>query len=136
MTVPVQAVLDTNVLVSGLLSPYGPPGALVDAMLGRRFRIALDDRLLLEYREVLARPKFGFNPMHLESFFLVLSFQEHVSASPWSHLASPDPDDTMFLEVAAAANVPLVTGNLKHFPGNCRGGLSVLSPAEFLKLLP
>lgn len=133
MTVKAQAVLDTNVLVSGLLSPYGPPGVLVDALLGRQLKIALDDRLLLEYRAVLSRAKFGFNPAHLETFFMALSFQERVTARPWKHAPSPDPEDTMFLEVAAAAGVPLVSGNLKHFPKSCRGGVKVFSPAEFLQ---
>lgn len=133
MKMGAQAVLDTNVLVSGLLSPYGPPGVLVDALLAQRLVIAFDDRLLLEYQSVLSRPKFGFQATHLEAFFMALSFQSHVSAPPWSHPQSPDPDDTMFLEVAAVAKVPLVTGNLKHFPKRCRGGVEVLSPADFVK---
>jgi len=132
MTGAAQAVLDTNVFVSGLLSPYGPPGVLVDALLGRRLKIAFDDRLFLEYRAVLKRPKFGFESAHLDALFMALSFQQKVSASPWRHPPSPDPDDTMFLEVAEAAGVPLVSGNLKHFPVPCRGQVEVLTPADFL----
>lgn len=128
-----HAVLDTNILVSGLLNPYGPPGALVDALLSQRLKIAFDDRILLEYQAVLARPKFGFNSSNLAALFLALSFQEIVTAPPWRHPPSPDPADTMFLEVAAIAKVPLVTGNLKHFPIECRGDVAVLKPAEFLQ---
>jgi hypothetical protein len=39
-------VLDTNVLVSGLLSANGPPGRLLDAVLSRRLTMAFDDRIL------------------------------------------------------------------------------------------
>ena len=122
-------VLDTNVLVSGLLSPYAPPGRLVDVLLTRRLRIALDDRIELEYREVLARPRLGIDPSRGQAFLAILQFQEHVTAAPWPHPTPPDPDDTMFLEVALQSRASvLVTGNLKHFPPACRGPVSVLSP--------
>ena len=61
-------VLDTNVLVSGLLSPFGPPGRLVDALLARRLRLAFDDRIELEYREILARPRFGISQAWQDAF--------------------------------------------------------------------
>jgi predicted nucleic acid-binding protein len=122
-------VLDTNVLVSGLLSPLGPPGRLVDVLLGRRLRLALDDRIELEYREVLARPRLGIEPVRREAFLAILQFQEHVTAMPWPHRSPPDADDVVFLEVACRApERTVVTGNLRHFPPGCRGSVTVLSP--------
>ena len=122
-------VLDTNVLVSGLLSPSGPPGRLVDVLLSRNLRLALDDRIELEYREVLARPRLGIDPLRREAFLAMLQFQEHVSALPWPYRAPPDEDDVVFLEVALrTASRLLVTGNLRHFPPGCRGPVTVLSP--------
>ena len=44
----------------------------------------------------------------------------------------PDTDDLPFIEVAAAAGVPLVTGNIRHFPKRSRCGVDVLSPRQFL----
>jgi len=131
-----HAVLDTNILVSGLLSPFGPPGAIVDALLARQLAIAIDDRIWLEYQQVLSRPKFGFSSVHLETLFIALSFQPRVTAKPWPHTPSPDPQDTMFLEVTAAANAPLVTGNIRHFPPECRSNLDVWTPVEFLERRP
>ena len=122
-------VLDTNVLVSGILSPFGPPGRLVDALLARRLRLAFDDRIELEYREVLARPRFGIAQAWQDAFFAILQLQEHVTALPWPHKAPPDADDTIFLEAALRTSLrTLVTGNLKHFPPNCRGPVTVRSP--------
>ena len=46
-------VLDTNVLVSGLINPHGHPGRLMDAVLGGHLELALDDRIYSEYAEVL-----------------------------------------------------------------------------------
>ena len=122
-------VLDTNVLVSGLLSPAAPPGRLVDALLGRRLRLALDDRIEGEYREVLARPRFGIEPVRREAFLAILQFQDHLVATPWRHARAPDEDDIVFLEVAAQTRArTVVTGNLKHLPPRCRGPVAVLSP--------
>jgi uncharacterized protein len=128
-------VLDTNIMVSGLLSPYGPPGRLVDALLGRRLNIAYDDRILFEYRTALMRPRFAFDHQKLENFFNCFAFQLRVSPPTWAHRPSPDPDDTMFLECAAEAGVPLITGNTKHFPRGCRGSVEILSPAAFIERL-
>jgi len=127
-----QAVLDTNVLVSGLLSPYGPPGQLIDALLSRRLKIAYDDRLLLEYKAVLHRPRFDFDPRSLKAVFGILLFQNRINAEPWPFRPSPDANDTMFLEVASGAGLPLVSGNARHFPPKCRGDVTLMTPAEFL----
>ncbi len=127
-----MVVLDTNVVVSGFLSPHGPPGRIMDLLLARQFRLAWDDRLSDEYSEVLSRPKFGFDPRLLDAFFAIFPFQEKVVALPWQGEASPDADDTMLLEIALAAGAPLVTGNLRHFPPSCRGAVAVLTPHEWL----
>jgi predicted nucleic acid-binding protein len=44
----------------------------------------------------------------------------------------PDPDARMFLEVAAAAQALLVSGNLRHYPAEQRNTVVVLSPNAFL----
>ncbi|MDE0447600.1 MAG: putative toxin-antitoxin system toxin component, PIN family [Spirochaetaceae bacterium] len=124
-------VLDTNVLVSGLLSPFGPPGRLVDALLARNLTIAVDDRIEAEYRDVLARPKLLIPAVRRAAVQAIFGFQAHVTALPWSGSPLPDPDDTMFLEVALQTSAPtLVTGNPSHFPATCRGPVLVWSPRD------
>ncbi len=92
-------------------------------------RLALDDRIEIEYREVLARPRLGIEPIRRDAFLAILQFQEHVIALPWPHQVPPDEDDVVFLEVAAQTPArTVVTGNLKHFPPGCRGPVTVLSP--------
>ena len=56
-------VVDTNVIVSGLLSPFGPPGQVVRLIAAGKLRLYHDARILTEYREVLHRPVFGFDPL-------------------------------------------------------------------------
>jgi len=124
-------VWDTNVVISGLISPHGPPGRLLDALLANKLRIVYDDRILHEYREILSRPKFQFDGERVNAFFRIMAFQIPVSAFPVKGLKSSDPDDMMFLEVAAATEgKTLVTGNMKHYPPASRGPVRVLTPAE------
>ena len=54
-------VLDTNVLVSGLLSPFGSPGEIVRMVSSGKLTLSFDARILSEYTEVLLRPKFKFD---------------------------------------------------------------------------
>jgi putative PIN family toxin of toxin-antitoxin system len=129
-------VLDTNVLVSGLLSAKGPPGRLIDAILAQRVAIAFDDRILCEYREVLARPRFSFKAADVRAFWEILPFQTHLVAMPIRGLEASDASDTKFLEVAAATESKiLVTGNARHYPEKTRGVVKMLSPREAFDLV-
>ena len=53
-------VLDTNVLVAGLLSPFGTCGEIVRMVSSGELILFFDARILSEYDEVLRRPKFRF----------------------------------------------------------------------------
>lgn len=132
---PKGLVLDTNVLVSGILSPHGPPGRILALVLSGELAATYDARILSEYLEVLSRPEFGFSGSHVEA--VLTSIQEDgtpVTGRPLP-VGLPDPSDEPFLEVAIAAAVGLVTGNLRHFPSRLRAGVRVVSPREFLEML-
>ncbi|NPV29193.1 MAG: putative toxin-antitoxin system toxin component, PIN family [Firmicutes bacterium] len=130
-----KAVLDTNVLVSGLLKAHSHAGTIVRLVAAGLLRVVYDARILNEYREVLARPKFGIEKGERDA--LLAQFESEgllVAARPLPERL-PDPDDEPFLEAAlAAGDAVLITGNKKHFPASACGGVTVLSPAEFLAL--
>lgn len=130
-------VLDTNVLVSGLLKAHSAPGRIVDLVLAGKIQVLFDDRILAEYRDVLARPRFQFNAAHVASFLTFLRLSgRHVIAPPIPgiELASlPDGEDLPFAEVALAGGEAfLVTGNVKHFDFLADHPISVLTPCQFL----
>lgn len=124
-------VLDTNVLVSGLLKPLGPSAAVLRLVLTGMVQVAHDYRILSEYREVLARPVFGFAPAAVEAFLIQIE-EDGVSVTPAPvSIQWPDPTDAPFWETALAARAGfLITGNQRHFPKK-KEGPSVVSPAEF-----
>ena len=127
-----RLVLDTNVLVSGLLTPHGNAARIVDAVLAGEFLLLYDQRILEEYQEVLLRPHFKINPLFLEEVLAALEQSgERMPALPVPKPCA-DPDDTMFLEIALGGEADvLVTGNKKRFP-SAVSGLRIVSPAEFL----
>ncbi len=130
-----RIVLDTNVLVSALLSPHGAPAAVLQLILAGRVVLCFDARILSEYREVLRRPKFDFDPQLVDELMEFLESEGELVASVPLQFTLPDPGDAMFLEVAAAGEADhVVTGNLKHFPPRGRGGISVVSPRDFLTI--
>jgi predicted nucleic acid-binding protein len=49
----ITVVLDTNVLVSGLLTPHSPAAMLLRLIAQGSIRLAFDQRILAEYREVV-----------------------------------------------------------------------------------
>ena len=130
-------VLDTNVLVSGLLRPFGTPARVLDQVISNTVQVAFDDRILDEYIEVLSRPKFGFSGMQIKALVDHIRLNgQHVVAAPLPPESFPDPGDIPFAEVAVSAPVQvLVTGNLDHFELLERYGVSVLSPREFIESL-
>jgi putative PIN family toxin of toxin-antitoxin system len=129
-----RIVLDTNVLVSGLLSPFGPPGEIVRMVSSGAVSLCIDARILSEYEEVLARPRFAFEPDAVAALLDYIDVRGETVASGPLAVRLPDPDDEPFLEVAVAGKVDaLVTGNLAHFPQGALGGASVLAPAEFIE---
>ena len=105
---------------------------MLDLLLAGELAAAYDDRLLAEYRQVLARPRFSFDPPAVADLldFLVAGGQPVVARPLPASL--PDPEDLPFLEVAVAAVAVLITGNRRPFPAEARGGVQVLSPAEFI----
>lgn len=131
-----KVVLDTNVLVSALLAPHGPAARVLDAVLAGLLGLVFDDRILHEYDEVLRRERFGFTAEDVKALLDFIRSEGQAVVAPPLKLALPDPDDLMFVEVAAAGRADaIVTGNKKHFPAGCRGGIPVISPAEVLSLL-
>lgn len=128
-------VLDTNVLVSGLLNSKGPPGKIVDLVIDEQIQIAYDDRILEEYEDVLSRPELHIHPLRVKVVIDHIELTgEYVTSLPLSTEGFADPDDIIFAEVLISSEAEvLVTGNIKHFKPLIGQKLFVLSPAQFLE---
>lgn len=128
---PPVAVVDTNVLVSGLLNPDGPPGAVLAAVVKGGLTAAVSREVLAEYERVLNRPRFSFHPTDLAELLALIGQQARwVQAPPYpTELNLPDPSDWPFIACALALGCPVITGNTKHFPA--RVGVRVMTAREW-----
>lgn len=132
-----KVVVDTNVLVSGLINMQHAPGRIVDQIRTKSLQLTVDDRILSEYQSVLLGRRLRKWVSEEDArdllAFLFLDSERVVSTAHIKGL--PDPGDVPFLEVAMTARVPLVTGNVKHFSEQLCHGHSVMTPAEFMQSL-
>jgi len=129
-----KIVLDTNVIVSGLISPYSQAGEIVRMAASGTIELFYDARILSEYRDVLLRSKFSFSKNHVYNFLEQIEDCGYAIAAEPLAAKLPDSDDKPFLEVALSAKAAcLVTGNAKHFPAKKHRGMKVISPAQFLE---
>lgn len=130
-----KVVLDTNIIVSGLLSPFGAAGEIVRMLASGTIQLCYDARIISEYRNVLFRPRFSFDKTHIDYLLDQIEAVGEVTSGEPLKKNLPDPDDEPFLEAAVSGNTScLITRNLKHYPVNKRQGILVVSPEDFLKL--
>lgn len=129
------AAIDTNVLVSGMINPGGPPGRIVDLLRSGVLIPAVDDRILAEYGDVLRRPHLAqyFTPSEIDTIleYLLHNSEHFLVTRQVTDL--PDHGDAPFLEVAIAAESPLVTGNVKDVPPQKSRGVTIELPGAFIR---
>jgi len=131
-----RIVLDTNVLVSGLLKRASSSGRILDYILSGAVTPVLESRLVDEYQRVLARPRLKIPPKQAQQvLMLIIALGKWVTTEGLEPLPdiTPDPGDIPFAQTALAAKVDaLITGNSKHFLFLKDHGIQALSPTEFL----
>ena len=131
-----RIVLDTNVIVSGLLSVNGPPAEILRGVLDGLYQVCYSPSILHEYVDVLNRPQFPFPKDEIHEILGHLIEKGGLVFPNISTPSLPDPTDEKFLAVALSARVDfLITGNLKHFPKSKRQGVTVLSPKQFIETI-
>ncbi len=135
-----RAVLDTNVFVSGLISPKGPSAAILRALRSKRFILVSSPPINEEIIEVLNRPyirdRYGLGDRIFDVSFILWEIAELVIDLPDVRVSS-DPDDDKFLATADAGRADyLVTGDVGHLLNlHNYKGVAIISPREFVSAL-
>lgn len=132
-----RVVIDTNVLVSGVINPHGSPGRIMDAVLAERIAVLHDDRIMNEYRAVLLRPAFGFHHGDVDALLDFIELAGENTIAERLAVVLPDPTDLPFLEVATTGHADaLITGKVKHYkPRRGRHNVNICTPADSLDRL-
>ena len=130
----IYAVLDTNVLVSAMLTRHKNSATkrIIDAASDLSLTPLYHEDIIKEYKNVLQRDKFGFDSTDVENMLNVITaFGIRVDRTPTKEVFV-DEDDAMFYEVALSKeSAYVVTGNIKHFPKKP----IVVTPSEMIKIL-
>ena len=124
-----------NVIVSALLSPRGTPAKVLSLVALRSVQACYNQAILLEYEEVLSRPKFKPEISNELKHFVLEPLKvmgvscDDVPAT--SVFPMKDESDRVFYDVAKFAGAFLITGNMKHYPDEP----FILTPREFMDTL-
>ena len=131
-----RVVLDTNVLVSAIISD-GKPRELFRKGIESQFLIVTSDPMLKELVRVLGRPKFKTNPNEIRRITLaLLSSAEVVGVKSKLRVVKEDPKDDIVVETAYDGHADfIVTGDGHLLELESFGGIKIITVEKALKLL-
>ena len=129
-------VIDTNVLISALLSKHSDSSTVqvLNAVFDGTIIPVFNDEILAEYDNVLHRPKFKFSDTNIQLLLDTIKTYGVFAKQLITNEILPDPKDLVFYEVVMAKqdeNAYLVTGNSKHFPKKP----FIVTPNELLDIM-
>lgn len=135
-----RVILDTNVTVSGFISPAGPAGNILKALKEEKFTLLTSQSINEEILEVMNRPrirdKYRLGEHLFDIAFILWEVAEIITDLPAVRILK-DPDDNKFLSAAQGGLADyLVTGDIKellHLQEH--KSTRIVSPTEFLTIL-
>jgi putative PIN family toxin of toxin-antitoxin system len=136
----VRAVIDTNVLLAGLLW-HGPPHEVLVHVRSERLAMLCSPALLDELSEVLARPKFDailarIRASREELLSEIEQLADVIDPPPLPDPTCRDRDDDHVLAIALAAHADwIITGDHDLLVLQNYHGTSIVTPAKAVELL-
>jgi putative PIN family toxin of toxin-antitoxin system len=137
----VSAVVDTNVLVSGLVAPAGQPRQILDAWLEEGFTLVTSLYLVEELAHVLAYPRIAkrlrLNEAELGALLAALLSRAHVVPGQL-HLpgVTRDPKDDAVVACAVEGEADyIVSGDQDLLTLGKYRGIQIVTPREFTEIL-
>ena len=137
-----KAVLDTNVIVSSVISKKGAPFLLIHAWQESQFVLIVSESIIREVQRVLSAPKlkdtFYLTDARITRF--VETLRKHailVSGKSRAQGAIPnDPSDEMFLAAALNAKADFIVSGDKHLLDlKTFQSIPIVTPRDFLDRL-
>lgn len=111
-----RLVIDTNIIVSALLSPDGTAFRFLSDVLDNKHEVIINEEIFREYDDVLHRERFGFDEEVIS--YILDWFRDNAI---WievtkSQIPMLDEKDRIFYDAAKCTKSKLVTGNNRHYP--------------------
>lgn len=136
-----RAVIDTNVLISGLISNKSFPAKVVDFWVLNKFEPVVSSDIVKEYSAVLIRDKFsalGSIAERLNLLDMLLSFDQVILVNPQQKIdvIKDDPKDNIFLECAVAGDCRLIVSGDQHLLQLQEyNGIEIITAKDFISRL-
>jgi len=133
-----RVVLDTNTVVSGIITISGVSAEVIDLLVEqRRFQAVFSDEILREYEGVLRRPRFR---LHAKVVTSLLSFFEtyglKVAPQNLVQVIAADPSDNKFLAAAKEAGADCIVSGDKHLLSLGKfEDIPILNSRQFLQMM-
>ncbi len=142
LTATIRAVVNTDVLISGLLSADGPAGEIVDRWLAGEFTLLTSNQMLSECERILAHPTLQqdlrLDNLPKEDLMALLRDRSEKTEVPRSvsPVMVPNPFDEVVLTSAVAGHADyLVTEEEDLLALREYEGVVIVSPERFVQLL-
>ncbi len=136
-----RAVLDTNVIVSALIRPEGPPGQVLARLVDDAFVLVLSPALVDELRHSLRRPRVrkyvDLPGREIEARIAQLeTLADPVAGKLQLKVAVRDPGDLMVLAAVVEGRADhVVTGDADLLTLGEHQGIAIVTPRAFLDFL-
>jgi hypothetical protein len=136
-----RAVIDTNVLISGLISSKSFPAKVLDFLVSGKFKPTVSSDIIKEYSAVLIRDRFlilGSVEERLDLLGELLSLDQVILAAPQQKINAikEDQKDNIFLECALAGRCKFIVSGDQHLLQLEKyGGIKIVTAREFVDLL-
>lgn len=130
-----KIIVDTNVIVSSLIQRSYPYKIIHELFIDDKFLLCVSEDLMLEYYEVISRPKFArFSDFFVRAESLLAEIESKaIKFEPNIKLdLISDKDDNMILELADECQADfIITGNTKDFTFPHYKNTKIVSPMEY-----
>ena len=126
---PIKCVLDTNIILSAVLSGGGYPGRIFDAVIDKEIKIYINEEIIEEYKDVLSRDYFNISRERVGRTINVIRKLGEMITCETSSFPMKDESDRIFYDAAQSSEAWLISGNIKHYPEKD----FIMPPADFCK---
>ena len=131
----IRAVVDTNIFVSALLGSQTAK-AIYEAFKNREFKLILSKKLFEEVKNVLHRPKLNLDSKDVAELLALIEEKAEILDISGEIHHCRDPKDDILIQTALNAQTGfIITGDKDLRALNPFRNISIIPPAEFLKML-
>lgn len=133
-----KIVIDTNVIVSALIQKNYPFLIIDELFLENKIQLCISEELMMEYFDVLSRPKFARFPdfaNRAENILTEIGLKAEFYKPSIKLDIISDQDDNMILELAEESDSDfIVTGNTNDFTMSAHKNTKIVSPKEYWEI--